>query len=178
MLAYQEYYSTTDYQQWKGDWELIGGMPYAMSPSPSVSHQSVAAKLTSQLINIVSSANKTCVDCTVLMETDWYVSNDTVVRPDVLMVCRKVDERVIVAPELIVEVVSASSSKRDEVMKFELYQKEGVVYYILVYPEIRIAKVYKNNNSGFSKVGDFSSEQSSFKIKNCGFTIDFGSIWR
>lgn len=178
MLAYQEYYSTSDYQQWKGDWELIGGMPYAMSPSLSVSHQSVATKLTAQLVNKVSSIKNTCSNCTVLMETDWYVSNDTVVRPDVLVVCRKIDEKVMVAPEFIVEVVSDSSSKRDEVMKFELYQKEGVKYYILAYPENRIAKVYKNTENGFYKVDDYSSEESIFNIKNCSFTIDFGAIWR
>jgi len=178
VLAYQEYYSATDYELWKGDWELIGGMPYAMSPSPSVSHQSVATKLTAQLINLLGTNNKACEACTVLMETDWYVSNDTVVRPDVLAVCRKVGEKVMVAPELIIEVVSPTSSKRDEVMKLELYQKEGVNYYILAYPEKRVAKVYRNGASGFSKVGDFSSERSSFKIKNCSFSIDFSTVWR
>ncbi len=178
MLAYHEYYSSSDYQQWKGDWELIGGMPYAMSPSPSVSHQSAATQITSQLLNTVNAEKKSCGKCTILMETDWFVSNDTVVRPDVLIVCRKVNEKVLVAPELIVEVVSQSSSKRDEVMKFELYQKECVNYYILAYPEKRIAKVYVNSNNGFSKMDDFLSEQAYFKIKNCNFIIDFSTVWR
>ncbi len=178
MLAYQEYYSSTDYQQWKGDWELISGMPYAMTPSPSVTHQSVATKLTTQLMNAITTEKNHCNHCTVLMETDWYVSNDTVVRPDVLMVCRKLDERVMFAPELIIEIVSSSSSKRDEVMKFELYQKEGVHFYVLAYPDKRIAKVYKNNKNGFSKVGDFSTEQSDFKIKDCVFSINFATVWR
>jgi hypothetical protein len=35
-LAYQEYYTLDDYQQWDGNWELIAGMPYALPPSPSV----------------------------------------------------------------------------------------------------------------------------------------------
>ena len=177
MFAYQEYYSTTDYEQWKGDWELMGGMPYAMSPSPSVSHQSVATKLTAQLVNVLITDNKTCETCTVLMETDWYVSNDTVVRPDVLVVCRKIGEKVMVAPDLIVEVVSPTSSKRDEVMKFELYHREGVSYYILAYPDIRMAKVYRNHTSGYSKVGDYSSERSTFEIKSCSFSIDFSTVW-
>ncbi len=32
-------YTYTDYEQWEGDWELIYGFPYAMSPSPKRTHQ-------------------------------------------------------------------------------------------------------------------------------------------
>ncbi len=44
------------------------------------------------------------------METDWQVSNDTVVRPDTMVICQKVDEKVLVTPELIIEVVSSTST--------------------------------------------------------------------
>jgi len=44
-LAYQEYYTFEDYQQWEGDWELIEGMPYAMAPSATVTHQTVGLNI-------------------------------------------------------------------------------------------------------------------------------------
>jgi hypothetical protein len=34
-----ERYSYTDYKLWEGNWELVNGYPYAMSPSPKREHQ-------------------------------------------------------------------------------------------------------------------------------------------
>jgi len=178
VLAYQEYYTLDDYQHWEGNWELIAGMPYAMTPSPTVTHQTVAFNVAA-MIKDKFSQDKKCSDvCCILMETDWQVSNDTVVRPDVMVICQDIDEKVLVTPELIIEVVSSTSTKRDEVMKFDLYQREGLLYYILVYPEKRLAKVYRNDSQGFKKSGDYCSETVKFDIKACSFTIDFASIWR
>jgi len=181
-LAYQEYYTAEDYLEWKGDWELIEGMPYAMTPSPKVSHQIIAGKLLTQLNNAISNQINDCGSCHTLIETDWYVSNDTIVRPDVMVVCHEVNEKIKVTPDLIVEVVSASSTKRDKKMKFDLYQfdlyqKEGVLFYILAYPEKRLAKVYRSNKGDFRKTGDYCSEKFKLKIKKCNIMIDFNLIW-
>ena len=174
-LAYQEYYTVNDYAQWEGDWELIEGMPYAMSPSPTVTHQSVATKFTSAVNNTINDSKpENCDKCIVLMETDWQVSQDTVVRPDVMLVCNEVTEKVLVTPSLIMEVVSPSSIKRDEVMKFDLYQREGVIFYILAYPEDRLVKIYYNQQGRFIK----QPSVKSFDLGNCIFTIDFNTIWR
>ena len=45
-LDYTEHYTLDDYRLWEGDWELIDGSAYAMSPSPMVTHQSVSDILT------------------------------------------------------------------------------------------------------------------------------------
>ena len=177
-LAYQEYYTFEDYQHWCGDWELLEGMPYAMAPSPSVSHQTVSFNIASEIKTVLNNKASHCDQCCILMETDWQVSNDTVVRPDVMVVCQTVDEKVMVTPELIIEVVSSSSTKRDEVMKFDLYQREGVQYYILAYPEKRLAKIYRNEVGGFRKSGDYCTGTVEFNIRECGFAVDFGLIWR
>lgn len=177
-LAYQEYYTFEDYQHWQGDWELIGGMPYAMTPSPGVTHQTVAGNLFVQIKSASSKNTQQCHHCHVLMETDWQISNDTIVRTDVMVVCKDIDEKVLVTPELIIEVVSPSSTKRDEKMKFELYQQEGVRYYILAYPKKRLAKIYINNSNRFSKVGDYVNEVADFLIDDCRINIDFSTIWR
>ena len=177
-LAYQEYYTFEDYQHWSGDWELIDGMPYAMTPSPTVTHQTVTLNIATEIKAILNNKRSCSDKCCVLMETDWQVSNDTVVRPDVMVVCQKIDEKVIVTPELIIEIISSSSTKRDEVMKFDLYQQEGVFYYVLVYPEKCLAKIYQNKDEGFRKLGDYCTETVKFNIRECGFSIDFGSVWR
>ena len=177
-LAYQEYYTINDYQLWDGDWELIAGMPYAMAPSPTVTHQTVGFNIAATIKEELHNKQSQCKDCCILMETDWQVSNDTVVRPDVMLVCQKIDEKVTVTPELIIEVVSSSSTKRDEVMKFELYQREGVLYYILVYPEKRLAKIYYNKLEGYRKLGDYSTDTVELKFLNCNISVDFSLVWR
>ncbi|MFW5444399.1 MAG: Uma2 family endonuclease [Methylococcaceae bacterium] len=178
-LAYQEYYTFKDYQHWEGNWELIEGMPYAMAPSPSVTHQTVALNIASKIKMEISNELSCCETCCILMETDWHVSNDTIVRPDVMMVCQNVEEKVMVTPELIVEVVSLSSTKKDEVMKLDLYQREGVLYYVLAYPEKKLVTIYYNHQAqGFKTLVECCTGVVEFNIEKCSFSIDFGLIWR
>jgi Uma2 family endonuclease len=82
-------------------------------------------------------------------------------------------------PEIIFEIVSPSTGRRDETIKFELYQKEGVGYYVLVYPDGQVAKVYRFNEIGkYVKVGDFDNETIEFETKKCRFDFDFSKIWQ
>ena len=131
------HYTVHDYESWQGDWELIEGVPFALA-SPSYEHQLIAGKV----FRHISEALDSCPDCSVVYETDWYVSEDTVVRPDIMVLCKKVEKKVYETPDLIVEVVSENTEKMDERVKFELYEREGVPYYLLVYPEIKKVKLY------------------------------------
>lgn len=173
-LAYQEHYTVRDYANWQGDWELIQGAPYAMSPSPSISHQFCNGELYFQ----IKQALKTCEACHVLFEVDWEICDDTVVRPDVLIACNLQGEKLTKTPEMIVEVVSPTSAKRDEQVKFELYQREGVQTYMLVYPENQVAKVYVLKEGYYIKAGDFTNESFFFQVKGCGIEINFNQVWR
>jgi hypothetical protein len=42
---YRPHYTYEDYCEWEGRWEIIEGMPYAMSPVPSFRHQLVQSRL-------------------------------------------------------------------------------------------------------------------------------------
>lgn len=173
-LAYREHYTADDYQHWKGDWELVEGVAYAMAPSPTVSHQRVGAKITRQL----GEGLEACQQCEALYEIDWNISTDTIVRPDVLVICYQPEEQITKAPELIFEVISPSTARRDEQLKFELYQREGVQYYVLVYPQQKTARVYGLVKGQYSKIGDFMNEALSFTLDGgCQVDFDFGKIW-
>ncbi|BBP44279.1 Uma2 family endonuclease [Thiosulfativibrio zosterae] len=173
-LAYLEHYTIRDYAAWDGDWELIQGAPYAMSPSPSISHQRLEQSIAAQLFDGL----KQCLQCEVLSEVDWQIAEDTVVRPDILIACDIQGEKLTQTPELIVEVVSATSAKRDEQIKFELYQKEGVKTYVLAYPEHQVAKVYVLKEGRFIKAGDFVLQTYEFEVKGCKLAVDFSQVWR
>ncbi|MCP5054464.1 MAG: Uma2 family endonuclease, partial [bacterium] len=77
------HYTYDDYAQWEGRWELIRGIPYAMTPAPVIRHQEISVNIIWQLKERL----KECNTCSVLLPVDWQVAEDTVVQPDVLVVC-------------------------------------------------------------------------------------------
>lgn len=174
-LEYSEHYTKADYALWEGEWELIAGTAYAMAPSPSVTHQSVATKIAAEL----QTKSAHCDACMVLSETDYAIADDTVVRPDILLICKPIEEAVNKTPEIIFEVLSAATTRRDETVKFDLYEREGVRYYVIVHPQNRVAKLYRRYEDGrFVKQGDFTKEAFRFEIDACTFDFDFSKIWR
>ncbi len=131
-LTTQDYphYTYKDYELWEGDWELIRGIPYAMAPAPVWRHQSFGSNFIYQMKLILN--DKTACNCEVLYESDWIVSEDTVVRPDVMIVCEPITGNFVTAPpSLILEILSPSTALKDRNTKFNLYQAYGVRYYLL-----------------------------------------------
>ena len=129
-------YTVEDYKCWKGDWELIEGVPYAMTPSPSAKHQRTSFLIAKQ-IQIEEQLEDCPERCFVYQDLDWIVDERTVVRPDLVVVCKKVEEYIRSNPEVVFEVVSKSTAFEDEKVKFYLYEREKVKYYALVYPDIK-----------------------------------------
>jgi len=167
-------YSISDYKHWEDAWELIYGYPYAMAPSPIVTHQSVSMNLSIELNNQL----KDCKKCQVLYEIDWEISNDTIVRPDNIVICYEPDEKINKKPEMIFEITSPSTVKKDEGLKFELYEREGVKYYTIVYSDKNVAKSYILKDGRYIKLGDYSDEKAVFQLDECEVEVDFSNIWR
>lgn len=170
-----EYYTYDDYTKWEGKWELIRGIPLAMSPSPMISHQVIAGLIITQISNQIEE----CERCMVLGEEDWKLSDDTVLKPDVVLICDEPNDAYITkAPEIIVEVISKTTAKRDEKTKFEIYEKEKVKYYIIVYPDDLKAKVYRLIDGTYDKQGDFSKEHYNFTDTLYPVSIDFEKVFK
>jgi len=170
-----EYYTYEDYSKWEGNWELIYGVPLAMSPAPMINHQILAYSISRELMDSIDNCNK----CLVFGEADWKVNDDTIVKPDVVLICNETNNAYMTkAPEIIVEVISKSTAKRDEKTKFKLYEDERVKYYIIVYPNDLKAKIYKLENGKYSKEGDFLTESYEFTETTCKASIDFERVFK
>jgi Uma2 family endonuclease len=170
-----ERYTAADYRQWEGDWELIDGLAYAMAPSPVVAHQDVSMRLSILLCD----ALENCPLCRPLYEIDVQFSEDTVVRPDVLVICHEPEgDWITRAPEVIFEIISPKIVRRDEVTKFQLYRDEGVAWYVIVYPDLKIAKMWRLIEGKYRKVGDFHDERQRVDLSKCAIEIDFARLWR
>ena len=171
-----ERYTYEDYKHWQGDWELIFGSPYAMAPSPMRIHQNIAYEIARVLGNELE--KKGCKRCEVLGEFDYKISNDTVLRPDVVLTCNEINQHYLTkAPQIIVEVISPSTAKKDEEYKFGIYEFEKVKYYILVYPEDLKAKIFKIKDDKYTKVGDFTTESYDFEESECRVNLDFKKVF-
>jgi len=170
-----EHYTYDDYKNWDGEWELIEGMPIAMSPAPTKRHQALAIEIIYNLREQLDNCN----ECEVLAEIDYKVSDDTVLKPDIVLTCGETNENYLVkAPEIVVEIISKSTAKKDEKYKFEIYEKEKVKYYILVYPNDLRAKIYKLKNSKYDKEGDFINESYNFIDTTCNISLDFKRVFK
>ena len=170
-----EHYTYDDYKKWEGAWELIDGFPLAMAPAPMRKHQSLATEI---MYNLREQLEE-CTQCEVLGEIDYKVSDDTILRPDIVLTCGETNESYLSkAPEIVVEILSKSTAKRDEKYKFEIYEKEKVKYYILVYPDDLRAKVYKLKGSSYDKEGDFLQESYDFEETTCNVSLDFARVFK
>jgi Uma2 family endonuclease len=127
---FETHYTDDDYVQWEGKWELLSGTAVAMTPSPIESHENVVTQLSYQIVDQIKKNN---CDCRVYTNLDWKVSNDTVVRPDLMVVCgARAEKHLERAPSLAIEVLSPSTATTDRSYKYELYEREGVKHYLLV----------------------------------------------
>jgi len=168
-------YTYDDYKNWDGDWELIDGIPVSMAPAPMKIHQKIASEL---FFYLKQNIQEECIECEVLYETDWKISNNTTVRPDIVLVCDDEGKRYITkAPKIVIEILSPSTAQKDETIKFELYENESVDYYILVYPTDLKAKVYHLKDGRYTKVGDFTKEKLKFIDIKCNIELDFDKVF-
>jgi Uma2 family endonuclease len=76
---------------------------------------------------------------------------DTVVQPDICVVCdlSKLDEYGCCgAPDMIVEILSPSTAKKDLTEKFDLYEEQGVKEYWIAHPKDKAVSVFILQENG------------------------------
>ena len=101
-----------------------------MSPSPFGPHERAVSNLSNQMYNSVAACN---CNCTAYTGLDWIVQNDTVVRPNVMLVCGEQPEKHLERPPaLVIEVLSDSTAEKDVTVKRELYESQGIEHYLIV----------------------------------------------
>ncbi|MDI3547573.1 MAG: hypothetical protein PWR10_1225 [Halanaerobiales bacterium] len=141
-----------DYLTWPDEerWELIDGIAYDMTPAPSRNHQRLSAALTSKLYNYLE--DKDCevyaapFDVRMPRGNENEIEIDTIVQPDISVICdpEKLDEKgCLGAPDLIIEITSPSTAKKDVIEKFNLYERVGVREYWIVRPQEKTVTVFK-----------------------------------
>jgi Uma2 family endonuclease len=166
-------YTYSDYKNWKEDWELLYGYPYQLLPSPSPKHSLVLINFIVQGKNSMKN-NDNC-NCLLFTELDWKISEDTVVRPDMMVICGETSSNYLeFPPVLVLEVLSPTNIRQDRVVKFELYKEQGVKYYIISDYLNQKTEVFELINKQYQLV-----QKNTFLLdENCKITFDFDEIWK
>ncbi|MCC6509451.1 MAG: Uma2 family endonuclease [Pirellulaceae bacterium] len=128
-------YSIADYRRWEGRWELIDGVAIAMTPSPFGHHERIVSRLSRVLGNQL---DELPCECEVYTNLDWILGANTVIRPDLMVVCGEQPQRHLEQrPEIAVEVLSESTRESDTTVKRRLCLEHGVPHYLIIDPEAR-----------------------------------------
>jgi Uma2 family endonuclease len=174
---YRPQYTYADYVRWEGDWELIDGMPYAMSPAPAIIHQKISGTLHTIF---KESLKKSCIKCEVYLPVDWKINEKTVVQPDLLILCREISiDKIYLdfTPALVVEILSPSTAYKDRHEKFELYEQEGVKYYLIVDPQFKKIEVYQLIEGKYQPVAITPTDFTFLLEEGCDLPVDFAGTF-
>jgi len=161
-------YSYSDYKNWDDNarWELIHGKAYNMSPAPLRTHQKISGNIFFRIRQYLE--DKQCeVYCAPF---DVCFANypeqpdteiETVVQPDIAVIC---DEKKLTdygckgSPDIIIEILSPASSKKDKSEKFKLYEEYKVKEYWIVYPDLKILEIFKLSGDKYMPAEVFGTE--------------------
>ena len=139
--------------------EMIDGVFYDMA-APTTVHQSVAGFLFKKLLDFVMENKGPCFPFMSPVDVQLDCDDKTVVQPDVFVVCDRSeyrDGRVWGAPDLVVEVLSPSTRRKDMQLKMYKYAGAGVREYWMVDPEKKLVVQYDLEHLEFPAIYNFRS---------------------
>ena len=136
----------------------------------------IASRLTAEFQNAIE---KESCECSVYQPIDYKVAKDTILNPDLLIVCKPITKQFLdFSPELVVEILSPATVLKDRHTKFEIYQQQQILYNIIVDIDTKRVKVWQLNEAGkYSQVSIDETKTQLFAFKDCSFSIVFENIW-
>lgn len=180
-LPEKDRYTYEDYQQLPegAPYELIHGH-LVMSPSPTIQHQRLVRKLSQALTDHVEGGERGGE--VFFAPIDVRLSDETVVQPDVLYVSpnradRIGEQEIDGAPDLVMEVVSPSTSHLDVFDKKRLYEQSGVQEYWIVDPDSKTIEVHILADDEMALHEHRVEEGSATSSLLEGFTIDLADLF-
>ena len=140
--------------------ELIDGEHY-VTPSSNTKHQPISGNL---YFMIRSWLEQHPVGRIFYAPFDVDFTNFDVVEPDLLYMSHAraaqvlTEKHVTGAPEIVVEIGSKETRKRDETIKRRLYERSGVSEYWVIDPVLELVRIYSNENGPFRRPRELSAE--------------------
>ncbi len=155
--------------------EIIHGEHF-VNPSPSTQHQHVSKRLQYQLYTKIELAG---LGLLYNAHIDVQLSEFDIVQPDIVIILnenvRKITPtKIKVAPHLVVEILSPSTSGNDRTIKKDLYERSGVNEYWIVDPYVQQVEQW------ILRDGKYAIETQA-KVIRLSFVsdveVDFETVW-
>ena len=174
-LTYRDYFDLPESDE---RYELIDGVLY-MSPPPTPDHQGFLFVLTLALGNFVVERGLGRI---YFSPIGVVLSDDDVLQPDLIFIATErlniiTGNYVLGAPDLVVEVLSPSTARRDRTVKREMYERSGVREYWLVDIGNRSIEVNAGSEVGFATVEVYGEGDVLASSLFPGFSMDISSAF-
>ena len=157
--------------------ELIDGVFYDMT-APSAVHQLITGRVYAAFLGHVTGKGGTCIPFVSPMDVQLDKDNKTMVQPDVFVVCNRdiiIRRCVYGAPDLVVEVLSPATKKKDMIIKLNKYMNAGVREYWMIDPAEEKVTVYDFDHDRFPLYYTFD-DSVPVMIWDGECTVDFREI--
>lgn len=158
--------------------ELIDGVIYDMT-APTSRHQMIAGFLYNQFFKYVSDRQGSCMPMISPLDVQLDCDDRTMVQPDVVIVCDRdkiIDRCIYGAPDLVIEVLSKSTRKKDTVIKLNKYMNAGVREYWMIDPAYKKVIVYDFERDNYPAIYGFDAKVP-VGIWNGDLEIDFAEVY-
>ena len=183
---YQGQYTYADYMGWQLDEmvEIIKGKLFKMAPAPGSTHQTVSGNLHLVFGNYFK--NKTCkvfaapFDVILPIADKQREKSTTVVQPDLCVICNPsfIEERgCFGAPDLIIEILSPSTSKKDMTDKYEVYEEAGVKEYWIVMPKEQLIEIFLLEKGKYQRKGTYVFEDNITSAALPGLVVPLSEVF-
>lgn len=177
-LDFSKQYTYADYLMWRFSErvELIKGWLHKMSPAPRRVHQKIEGYLFFEFYRFFQ--NRQCevyqspFDVRLKKNKRHDAEIDTVVQPDICIICDKSkldDAGCLGAPDLIVEVLSDSTAKKDYNEKFNLYEENGVKEYWIANPASKSIEIFTLKDEKYESLGIFNESEGYTDVEGVLF---------
>jgi len=170
----EDYYALPDERRV----ELIDGVFYDMA-SPTHIHQAISGEIYTRFKDHVRKNKGLCVPMYAPLDVQLDCDDKTMIQPDVLVLCdrSKFQHGVVYgAPDLVVEVLSKSTKRKDATLKMTKYLAAGVREYWIVDPKQKKIIVYDFDHEDYPVIYGFESKVP-VQIFNGECEVDFAEIY-
>ena len=177
-VTYEEYLKITEESEHR--YELIDGEIYFLA-SPFYPHQKAVKEILTEFV--IWFRDKKCEPLAAPFDVTLFKSekNICVVQPDILVICDrdKIDKkgRYTGVPSLVVEVLSESTSSKDNVIKLNLYMSTGVKEYWIVNTESKEIYIYVFNGKGIKHLFSFNENKRAESSYFSGLGVDLQRVF-
>jgi Uma2 family endonuclease len=159
-------------------YEIIEGELY-VTPSPVSAHQRAVTNLTYYLVEFTKRLGRGQI---FVAPFDVVFSQYDVVEPDLIYISSErasvlTEKNVQGAPDLVIEVLSESTERRDRTTKLKLYARYGVREYWLIDPAARTAEIHRMAPQGLELAGTLASADELTSPLLPGFRLTLTKVF-